>query len=94
MPIGTVSGGHEGKKIALHCKNQLTDKWSIQEIHEIFVTLVLARSRKYFFNSCPFFLSENWLSILVEDKKENSNFASFCTSSSQRSRVSRNVNYV
>ena len=44
-----------GKKIALHCKNQLTGKWSIQEIREIFVTLVLVRSRKYFFNSCPFF---------------------------------------
>ena len=38
-----------GKKIALHCKNQLTGKWSIQEIHEIFVTLVLVRSRKHFF---------------------------------------------
>ena len=48
-----------GKKIALHCKNQVTGKWSIQEIREIFVTLVLVRSRKYFqlfcFNSCPFF---------------------------------------
>ena len=39
-----------------------TGKWSIQEIREIFVTLVLVRSRKYFFNSCPF-LSKNWLSI-------------------------------
>ena len=29
--------GHEGKKIALHCKkNQLTGKWRIQEIREIF----------------------------------------------------------
>ena len=40
-------------------KNQLTGKWRIQEIREIFVTLVLVRSRKYFqlfcFNSCPFF---------------------------------------
>ena len=27
----------------------LTGKWSIQEIHEIFDTLVLVRSRKYFF---------------------------------------------
>ena len=23
------TGGHEGKRIALHCKNQLTGKWSI-----------------------------------------------------------------
>ena len=23
------TGGHEGKGIALHCKNQLTGKWSI-----------------------------------------------------------------
>ena len=29
--------------------NTVTGKWSIQEIHEIFVTLVLVRSRKYFF---------------------------------------------
>ena len=56
--------GHEGKKIALHCKKkkQLTGKWRIQEIREIFVTLVLVRSRKYFqlfcFNSCPFFIKE------------------------------------
>ena len=49
------TGGHEGKRIALHCKNQLTGKWSIYEIREIFVTLVLVMSRKYFFNSCPFF---------------------------------------
>ena len=28
-----------------------------------------------------------------KDKKGNSNFASFCTSSSQRIRVSRNVDY-
>ena len=53
--LGIMTGGHEGKKIALHYKNQLTGKWSIQEIREIFVTLVLVRSRKYFFNSCPFF---------------------------------------
>ena len=57
------TGGREGKKIALHCKNQLTAKWSIQEIREIFVTLVLVRSRKYFFNSYPFFIKE-----LVEHK--------------------------
>ena len=36
----------------------VTSKWRIQEIREIFVTLVLVRSRKYFqlfcFNPCPF----------------------------------------
>ena len=40
-------------------KNQLTEKWRTQEIREIFVTLVLVRSRKYFqsfcFSSCHFF---------------------------------------
>ena len=54
------------KKIALHCKKknkkQLTGKWRIQEIREIFVTLVLVRSRKYFqlfcFNSSPFLIKE------------------------------------
>ena len=40
-------------------KKQLTSKWRIQEIREIFVTLVLlVRSLKYFqlfcFNPCPF----------------------------------------
>ena len=58
------TGGHEGKKIALHCKNQSTGKWSIQEIREIFVALLLVRSRKYFFNSCPFF----FIKELVEHK--------------------------
>ena len=42
----------------------LTGKWSIQEIRAIFVTLVLVRSRKYFFNSCPFF----FIKELVEHK--------------------------
>ena len=81
-------------------KNQLTGKWCVQEIARFFFTLVLVRSRKYFqlfcFNSCPFFLSKNWLGIEADgkkDKKENSNFASLCSSSSQRSRVSRNVYY-
>ena len=41
-----------------------TGKWNIQEIREIFVTLVLVRSRKYFFNSCPFF----FIKELVEHK--------------------------
>ena len=39
-------------------QQQLTSKWRIYEIREIFVTLVLVRSRKYFqlfcFNPCPF----------------------------------------
>ena len=63
LGIIILVAGHEGKKIALHCKNQLTGKWSIQEIHEIFVTLVLVRSRKYFFLTPVLFLSKNWLSI-------------------------------
>ena len=64
---------------------------------EIFVTLVLVKYFQLFcFSFCPFFLSKNWLGIEIDgkkDKKENSNFASLCTSSSQRSRVSRNVYY-
>ena len=39
-------------------KKELTSTLGIQEIPEIFVTLVLVRSRKYFqlfcFNPCPF----------------------------------------
>lgn len=39
--------GHEGKKIALHCKNPIN--WQMaQEIREMFVTLVQVGSRKYF----------------------------------------------
>ena len=50
--------GHEGKKIALHCKNPIN--WQMaQEIREMFVTLVQVGSRKYFqlfsFNSCRHF---------------------------------------
>ena len=56
------------KRLPVTVNNQLTGKWRIQEIREIFVTLVLVRSSKYFqlfcFNSCPFsFLSKNWLGI-------------------------------
>ena len=44
-------------------KKQLTRKWRIQEIREIFVTLVLVRSLKYFqlfcFNPCPFIFIED-----------------------------------
>ena len=41
--------GHEGKKIALYCKNPI--KWQMaQEIREMFVTLVQVGSRKYIFN--------------------------------------------
>ena len=37
--------GHEGKKIALHCKNPIN--WQMaQEIREMFVTLVQVGSRK------------------------------------------------
>ena len=46
------------KKIVLHCKNQLTGKWSIQQIREIFVTLVLVRSRKYFLTPVVFFIKD------------------------------------
>ena len=60
--VGILILGMKEKKIALHCKKknkkQLTSKWRIQEIREIFVTLVLVRSRNYFqlfcFNPCPF----------------------------------------
>ena len=39
--------GHEGKKIALHCKNPIN--WQMpQEIREMFFTLVEVGSRKYF----------------------------------------------
>ena len=47
------TGGHVKLSVSLSCRR-------IQEIREIFVTLVLVRSRKYFqlffFNSCPLFL--------------------------------------
>ena len=82
------------KEKRLPFKNQLTGKWRIQEIREIFVSLVLVRSRKYFqlfcFNSCPFFYQRTGWALIHEkkDQKENSSFASFSTSSSERSRVS------
>ena len=52
----------------VHVINQLTAKWRIQEIREIFVTFFHVGSRKYFqlfcFNSCPFFLLlKKWLGI-------------------------------
>ena len=41
--------GHDGKKIALHCKNPIN--WQMaQEIREMFVTLVQVGSRKFIFN--------------------------------------------
>ena len=41
--------GHEGKKIALHCKSPIN--WQMaQEIREMFVTLVQVGSRRYIFN--------------------------------------------
>ena len=41
--------GHEGRKIALHCKNPIN--WQMaQEILKMFVTLVQVGSRKYILN--------------------------------------------
>ena len=41
--------GHEGKKIALYCKNPIN--WQMaHKIREMFVTLVQVGSRKYIFN--------------------------------------------
>ena len=56
-------------------KNQLTRKWRIQEICEIFVTLVHLMSRRYFqsqfcFNFCPFLLKK-WLGINKWGKRIN-----------------------
>ena len=66
--VGKLILAMKEKKIALHCKKtnkQLTSKWRIQEIREIFGTLVLVRSRKYFqllcFNPCLLFLSKKHL---------------------------------
>ena len=57
-------------------KNQLTGKWRIQEIREIFVTLVHVGSREYLqsfcFNPCPFFfLLKKWLGINKWGKRIN-----------------------
>ena len=58
-------------------KNQLTGQGRIQEIREIFVTLVLLRSLKYFqlfcFNSCPFFfikelVGHKWMGKTIKRK--------------------------
>jgi len=67
------------KRLPFTVKKQLTGKWRIQEIREIFVTLVLVTSRKYFqlfcFNSRPFFYQRTgWAQIDgKKDKKDNSN---------------------
>ena len=85
-------------RLPFNVNNQITGKWRIQEIARFLLPLFLWS----IFNCSVlapvlfFFLSKNWLGIEIDgkkDKKENSNFASLCTSSSQRSRVSRNVYY-